>query len=189
MRSSPDDVAAVGEEGRDHRGPAAGDEAFEGYWNRPDANAKALRDGWYFTGDTGYFDADGDLFVTGRVDDMIITGGENISPVEIERCLSLHPAVDEVAVGGRAGRALGPARGRPSSSAANTSMPEGSTRMCRAVRPRRTSSGRADYVFVDDIPKSPVGKMLRRKLVKRASTRPIRSAGRATYRNQQGVTQ
>jgi 2-oxoglutaroyl-CoA hydrolase len=69
----------------------AGDESFEGYWRRPDADAKALRHGWYFTGDTGYFDRDGDLFVTGRVDDMIITGGENVSPVEIESCLSLHP--------------------------------------------------------------------------------------------------
>ena len=59
-----------------------------------------MRQGWYFTGDTGYFDADGDLFVTGRVDDMIITGGENVSPVEIESCLSLHPAVSEVAVVG-----------------------------------------------------------------------------------------
>src|SRR4029078_6893595 len=69
-------------------------------WRRPDADAKALRDGWYFTGDTGYFDRDGDLFVTGLVDDMIITGGENVSPVEIESCLSLHPAVLEVAVVG-----------------------------------------------------------------------------------------
>ena len=74
--------------------------SFEGYWRRPDADAKALRDGWYFTGDTGIVDADGDLFVTGRVDDMIITGGENVSPVEIESCLSLHPAVFEVAVAG-----------------------------------------------------------------------------------------
>ena len=47
-------------------------------------------------------DVDGDLFVTGRVDDMIITGGENVSPVEIESCLSLHPAVSEVAVVGLA---------------------------------------------------------------------------------------
>lgn len=69
----------------------ASDEAFEGYLNRPEATAKALREGWYFTGDTGYFDEDGDLFVTGRVDDLIITGGENISPVEIENVLSLHP--------------------------------------------------------------------------------------------------
>src|SRR5882724_4705784 len=80
----------------------AGDESFEGYWRRPDADAKSLRDDWYFTGDTGFVDRDGDLFVTGRVDDMIITGGENVSPVEIESCLSLHPAVSEVAVVGLA---------------------------------------------------------------------------------------
>ena len=47
-----------------------------------DAYARALQDGWYFTGDTGYFDAEGDLFVTGRVDDMIISGGENVSPAD-----------------------------------------------------------------------------------------------------------
>ena len=98
---SPDEIAAPDEEG-EIIAHLAGDEAFEGYWRRPDADAKALRDGWYFTGDTGYFDADGDLFVTGRVDDMIITGGENVSPVEIESCLSLHPAVSEVAVVGLA---------------------------------------------------------------------------------------
>ena len=91
---------------------SSSDEAFEGYWRRPEADAEAIRQGWYFTGDTGYFDADGDLFVTGRVDDMIITGGENVSPVEIESCLSLHPAVSEVAVVGLAGRALGQDRRR-----------------------------------------------------------------------------
>src|SRR5262249_46943785 len=99
--ASPDDVAAPGEEG-EVIALLKGDESFEGYWRRLDADAKALRGGWYFTGDTGYFDADGDLFVTGRVDDMIITGGENVSPVEIESCLSLHPAVSEVAVVGLA---------------------------------------------------------------------------------------
>ena len=76
------------------------EEAFIGYWNRPDADAKALRGGWYHTGDTGYIDMDGDLFVTGRVDDMIISGGENVSPVEIESVLSLHPNVSEVSVVG-----------------------------------------------------------------------------------------
>src|SRR5436190_19985451 len=99
--TSPADVAAPGEEG-EVIALLAGDESFEGYWRRPDADAKALRHGWYFTGDTGYFDRDGDLFVTGRVDDMIITGGENVSPGEIESCLSLHPAVLEVAVVGLA---------------------------------------------------------------------------------------
>ena len=96
---SAEEIAAVGEEG-EVVALIAGDESFEGYWRRPDADATAIREGWYFTGDTGTIDADGDLFVTGRVDDMIITGGENVSPVEIESCLSLHPAVSEVAVAG-----------------------------------------------------------------------------------------
>src|SRR3984957_20257055 len=74
------ETADIGEEG-EIIALLAGDESFEGYWRRPDADARALRDGWYFTGDTGYLDQDGDLFVTGRVDDMIITGGENVSPV------------------------------------------------------------------------------------------------------------
>ncbi len=94
-----DDIAAPGEEG-EIIALLAGDESFEGYWRRPEADSKALREGWYFTGDTGFVDNDGDLFVTGRVDDMIITGGENVSPVEIESCLSLHAAVSEVAVVG-----------------------------------------------------------------------------------------
>src|SRR6266542_4436318 len=140
-----------------------GDESFEGYWRRPDSDAKALRGGWYFTGDTGYVDGDGDLFVTGRVDDMIISGGGNISPVEIESCLSLHPAVSEVAVVGIADERWGKVvsafvkrRG--------VVEPEELDQFCRTSglatfkRPRR-------YVFVKAIPKSPVGKLLRRKLV------------------------
>ncbi|MGT2455128.1 AMP-binding protein [Cupriavidus basilensis] len=158
---SPDDLAATGEEGQiiaDLRG----DEAFEGYWNREDANAKSLRDGWYFTGDTGYFDAEGDLFVSGRVDDMIISGGENISPVDIESVLSLHPAVDEVAVAGvpdpRWGQkvvAFVKPRGNIDAQALDTYC-RGSD-LVNFKRPR-------DYVFVEEIPKSPVGKILRRKL-------------------------
>jgi 2-furoate---CoA ligase len=68
-----------------------GRRGFRGLLEAPDADAKSLRDGWYFTGDTGYFDDEGDLYVTGRIDDMIISGGENISPVDIESVLSLHP--------------------------------------------------------------------------------------------------
>jgi 2-furoate---CoA ligase len=103
--------AAVGEES-EIIALLAGDEAFEGYWRRPEADAKALREGWYFTGDTGFVDPDGDLHVTGRVDDMIITGGENVSPVEIESCLSLYPAVSEVAVVGIADEKWGQDRRR-----------------------------------------------------------------------------
>jgi len=141
----------------------AGDESFEGYWRRPDADAKSLREGWYFTGDTGFADRDGDLFVTGRVDDMIVTGGENVSPVEIESCLSLHPAVSEVAVVGLADEKWGKIVAAFVKRNAQVSEGELET-FCRGSglanfkRPRR-------FVFVDAIPKSPVGKLLRRLLV------------------------
>src|SRR3984893_13828834 len=97
--TSVDEIAKPGEEG-EVIALLAGDESFEGYWRRPEADAKALRARWASAGETGYFEAEGALFVTGRVDDMLITGGENVSPVEIESCLSLHPAVLEVAVVG-----------------------------------------------------------------------------------------
>jgi 2-furoate---CoA ligase len=141
----------------------AGDESFEGYWRRPDADAKSLREGWYFTGDTGFADRDGDLFVTGRVDDMIVTGGENVSPVEIESCLSLHPSVSEVAVVGLADEKWGKIVAAFVKRSAPVSEGELET-FCRDSglanfkRPRR-------FVFVDAIPKSPVGKVLRRLLV------------------------
>jgi len=158
---SPDQLARVHEEGQ-IVADLLGDEAFEGYWNRPDANAKSLHDGWYFTGDTGYFDADGELFVTGRVDDMIISGGENISPVDIESVLSLHPAVDEVAVTGikdeRWGqRVVAFIKRREYVDAQTLDAYCRTSDLVNFKRPR-------DYVFVDDIPKSPVGKILRRKL-------------------------
>jgi 2-furoate---CoA ligase len=160
--AGPQDTAAVGEEGQ-VVALLAGDESFEGYWRRPEADAKALRQGWYFTGDTGFMDADGDLFVTGRVDDMIITGGENVSPVEIESCLSLHPAVAEVAVVGlpdtRWGRivtAFVAARGRVTAAELDRHCRDSG--LTNFKRPRR-------FVFVQEVPRSPVGKLLRRKLV------------------------
>ena len=67
------------------------------YWNRPEANASDFRDGWLKTGDIGYLDADGFLYLADRAKDMIIRGGENIYPVEIENELLEHPAVKEVA--------------------------------------------------------------------------------------------
>ncbi|SAL60113.1 feruloyl-CoA synthetase [Caballeronia choica] len=171
---SPDDFAQVSEEGQ-IIADLLGDEAFEGYWNRPDADAKSLRDGWYFTGDTGYFDEDGDLYVSGRVDDMIISGGENISPVDIESVLSLHPSVDEVAVAGvkdeRWGqRVVAFIKRREYVDAETLDTWCRTSDLVNFKRPR-------DYVFVDDIPKSPVGKILRRKLsageYQRDETTPI----------------
>lgn len=158
----PEALAAPLEEGQ-ILADLAGDEAFEGYWNRPDADAKSLKNGWYFTGDTGYFDTDGDLFVSGRVDDMIISGGENISPVDIESVLSLHPAVDEVAVAGlqdeRWGqRVVAFIKRKENVGAQDLDQHCRETDLANFKRPR-------DYVFVREIPKSPVGKILRRKLV------------------------
>ncbi|MGI9521837.1 MAG: AMP-binding protein [Hyphomicrobiaceae bacterium] len=156
------DRAATGEEGQ-IIATLAGDEAFEGYWQRPDADAIAICNGWYFTGDIGYYDNDGDLFVTGRVDDMIITGGENVLPAEIESVLSLHPAVDEVAVAGISDERLGhlvTAYIKCSRRVAKDELDAWckQSQLANFKRPRT-------YIFVKEIPKSPVGKVLRRKLV------------------------
>ena len=139
------------------------EEAFAGYWQRPDADARALKQGWYFTGDVGYCDRDGDLFVTGRVDDMIITGGENVLPAEIESVLSVHSAVAEAAVAGLADERWGQTvaafvvRSGQVDAAALDAHCRAST-LADFKRPR-------EYVFVRAIPKSPVGKVLRRLLI------------------------
>ncbi len=139
------------------------DEAFGGYWHRPDADAKALTaDGWYRTGDLGRLDADGDLWVVGRADDMVISGGENIHPTEVEDVLVAHPAVAEAAVIGTADERLGQ---RVTAFVVSREPLDTATldEWCRRSpladfkRPRR-------YRFVETLPKSPSGKLLRRLL-------------------------
>jgi fatty-acyl-CoA synthase len=71
---------------------------FERYWDNPDASAEALTDGWFRTGDGGTLDDDGHLTISDRKKDVIITGGENVSSIEVENCIFSHPAVAEVAV-------------------------------------------------------------------------------------------
>jgi 2-furoate---CoA ligase len=135
-------------------------EAFTGYWNRPDADAKAIRDGWYSTGDTGHLDADGDLWIDGRVDDMIVSGGENVHPLEVEDVLAAHPAVREVAVIGVVDERLGQ---HVTAVVVGTATRDELDAHClgsplaRFKRPR-------EYRFVDSLPKSPSGKILRRML-------------------------
>ncbi len=139
------------------------DEAFTGYWNRPDADAKAIRHGWYHTGDMGRIDADGDLWVVGRVDDMIISGGENIHPVEVEDVLAHAPGVREVAVIGspddRWGQRVVACVVVDDGVTAEQldAFCLGSERLARFKRPR-------EYRFVSALPKSPSGKILRRVL-------------------------
>jgi 2-furoate---CoA ligase len=136
------------------------DEAFAGYWNRPDADAKAIHDGWYRTGDTGHLDEDGDLWIDGRVDDMIVSGGENVHPLEVEDVLAGHPGVQEVAVIGapddRWGqRVVAIVVGDASAEELDAHCLDSA--LARFKRPR-------EYRFVDALPKSPAGKILRRVL-------------------------
>ncbi len=100
------DVRVVDGDGRVLSEPSArgeictrGPNVMKGYWNRPDATALAIdAEDWFHTGDIGYLDQDGFLYVADRVKDMVITGGENVYPAEVESVLYDHPAVAEVAV-------------------------------------------------------------------------------------------
>ena len=75
------------------------EQVMGGYWGKPDATAATITpDGWLRSGDGGYLDADGYLYITDRIKDMIISGGENIYPAEIERVLAEHPSIQDVAV-------------------------------------------------------------------------------------------
>lgn len=138
-------------------------EAFKGYWKRPDADAKAIQGRWYRTGDLGRFDEDGELYVVGRVDDMIISGGENIYPEEIEDALVRSALVVGCAVVGMPDERLGakvtafvePARADLSPQQLDEVCL--SSGLARFKRPK-------EYVFVKTIPRSASGKLLRRKL-------------------------
>jgi acyl-CoA synthetase (AMP-forming)/AMP-acid ligase II len=77
-----------------------GPNVFAGYWGLPEATAEAFRGGWFHTGDLGRVDAEGFITLVDRKKDMIITGGENVYPIEVEQVLYRHPAVREVAVVG-----------------------------------------------------------------------------------------
>jgi 2-furoate---CoA ligase len=162
-RVGPDEVVAPGQKG-EIIARLDSDEAFAGYWNRPDADAKALRNGWYFTGDVGYLDADGELFVSGRVDDMIISGGENIHPVEVEDVLAEHSLVRDVAVVGEPDERWGERVVAFVVAKDPTLSPEALDRHCVAS-PRLASFKRPRrFVFVQEIPKTASGKILRRVL-------------------------
>jgi len=139
------------------------DEAFAGYWNRPDADDQQIRDGWYHTGDVGRLDEDGDLWLDGRLDDMIVSGGENVHPLEVEDVVAHHPAVREVAVVGAPDDRLGHrvvayvvAEGEVTAEELDEHCLASDT-LARFKRPR-------EYRFVGELPKSPSGKILRRML-------------------------
>jgi fatty-acyl-CoA synthase len=97
----PDSLRDVTEPGRTGEMWVQGPNVSVGYWNNPEATAAAFTpDGWFRTGDIGYIDEDGYFFIVDRLKDMIISGGENIYPAEIENALNAHPSITDVAVVG-----------------------------------------------------------------------------------------
>jgi len=166
---TPEDTVPAGEQGEII---IAGPCTMEGYLNRPEKTADAIRDGWFFTGDIGYLDEDGFLYLVDRVDDMIISGGENIYPTTVEEVLYDHEAVEDVGVVGAEDEQWGEAVTAyvlPASGADREDLEAELDRFCRErddladfKRPRR-------YVFVDELPRNPSGKIQRYKLRERAA--------------------
>ncbi|MFH0900562.1 MAG: AMP-binding protein, partial [Pseudomonadota bacterium] len=96
-----DDAGAALPPGKAGEVCVRGPNVMLGYWHRPEETAKAIRDGWFYSGDIGFLDEAGYLTLVDRKKDMIISGGENVYPAEIEKVLQEHPGVAEVAVVGR----------------------------------------------------------------------------------------
>jgi long-chain acyl-CoA synthetase len=136
---------------------------MKGYWNRADATAEVLKDGWLLTGDLARVDDDGYFFIVDRKKDMIIRSGFNVYPREIEEVLYEHPAVLEAAVVGVADEALGEEVG-----AAIALRPgfDASADEIRAFVKERVAAYKYPRViwFTDALPKGPTGKILKREI-------------------------
>jgi long-chain acyl-CoA synthetase len=146
------------------RGPSV----IPGYWNAPDETAAALsEDGWLSTGDVGYVDADGDLFLVDRKKEMIIRGGYNVYPREVEEALFAHPDVREAAVVGVPHASLG------EEVAALVVLEPGSTPDVEGLRAfvrERVAAYKYPRIIaiVDDLPRGPTGKVLKRAIDREA---------------------
>ncbi len=160
-----DRIAAVGEAGEILvRGPTV----MIGYLNDPAATARTLRDGWLHTGDVGYLDADGGLHVLDRRDDLVVTGGENVYPAEVEAVLLEHPSVSEAGVTGVADADLGARVAAWVVASAGSSIDIAAlaehcrNRLAGFKRPR-------EIRVVGSLPRTAAGKLQRRKLTDPAS--------------------
>ncbi|WP_197694308.1 AMP-binding protein [Mycobacterium sp. 852002-40037_SCH5390672] len=136
-----------------------GDAVMSGYWHNPDATRTTLKDGWLYTGDMGSFDARGFLTLRDRSKDVVISGGSNIYPREVEEVLLEHPGVAEACVVGAPDPEWGEVVvafivGAVDPAALDAHLLE---RIARFKRPKR-------YEFVDELPKNSYGKVLRREL-------------------------
>jgi acyl-CoA synthetase (AMP-forming)/AMP-acid ligase II len=140
-----------------------GPKVFKGYWKDPDATTTAFRGGWFHTGDIGYLDDEGFLYIVDRKKDMILSGGENIASPEVERVLYEHPAVLEAAVVGRPDARWGEVPVavvvlRQEAKADREEIQE----FCRARLARYKVP--KDVVFIEALPRNPSGKVLKRVL-------------------------
>lgn len=139
-----------------------GDVVMSGYWNNPTATAATLKDGWLHTGDMGSFDARGYLTLRDRSKDVVISGGSNIYPREVEEALLEHPDVVEAGVVGAPDPEWGEVVvafvvGDVSPAVLDAHLLE---RIARFKRPKR-------YEFIDALPKNSYGKVLKRELRER----------------------
>jgi len=155
-----DEAGAAVPDGMDGEICVRGDVVMQGYWNDPGADAKALRGGWLHTGDVGRFE-DGYLYLFSRMNDVIISGGSNIYPREVEDVLLLHPAVREACVFGEPDKKWGEAVVAAVVISAPVSIDELQT-LCREhiasfKKPKRIE-------FVEALPKNAYGKVLRRQV-------------------------
>jgi acyl-CoA synthetase (AMP-forming)/AMP-acid ligase II len=140
-----------------------GETIMKGYYGRPEATAEAIRDAWYHSGDAGYFDDDGFLYVRDRLKDMIISGGENVYPAEVERTLAEHPAVLEVGVVGVPSEKWGEevkafAVLRKGHEASEAELIAHARQRIAAFKCPKTVE------FIDALPRTPSGKILKREL-------------------------
>ncbi|MBW3098993.1 class I adenylate-forming enzyme family protein [Pseudohoeflea coraliihabitans] len=146
----------------------SGAPVMKGYWNNPEATAHSIRDGWLWTGDMGTLDEDGYLTLRDRSKDVIISGGTNIYPREVEEALLMHPAVSEVSVVGRPSSEWGEeVVAFIVASSKEPPSPDELDAHCRSLiagfkRPR-------DYIFETALPKNNYGKVLKTELRARVS--------------------
>jgi malonyl-CoA/methylmalonyl-CoA synthetase len=140
-----------------------GPNVFRGYWQRPEATGEAFtKDGWFRSGDLGTFDSDGYLRIVGRSKDLIITGGYNVYPREVEDVLRQHPGVRDVAVAGLASAEWGETVGAwvvvgDDNLDESELLAFAARRLAAFKRPRVV-------VFVDDLPRNALGKVLKQQL-------------------------